>query len=144
MPDNRLAIRPATVLISEDDWSSRLFPGELKTIEDYSRYSSRLRNAMGPHVVSLLKAGMSVVLDFPANTVANRRWMRTIVEDASAGHELHFLDVPDDTCKRRLRERNAAGEPQKRVPPHGHVLSGGFPWSVLPEPPGSVCPVLGG
>ena len=106
----RLASRPATVLISEDHWTSNLFGGELKTIEDYSRYSSRLRNAMGPHVVSLLKAGMSVVLDFPANTVANRRWMRTIVEDASAGHELHFLDVPDDTCKRRLRERNAAGE----------------------------------
>jgi len=106
----RLASRPATVLISEDHWTSHLFPEELKTIEDYSRYSSRLRNAMGPHVVSLLKAGMSVVLDFPANTLASRRWMRGIVEDANAANELHFLDVPDETCKRRLRERNAAGE----------------------------------
>jgi predicted kinase len=106
----RLAARPVTVLISEDHWTSNLFPEELKTIEDYSRYSSRLRNAMGPHVVSLLKAGMSVVLDFPANTLANRRWMRGIVEDADAANELHFLDVPDETCKRRLRERNAAGE----------------------------------
>jgi predicted kinase len=75
----RLAARPATVLISEDHWTSNLFASELQTIEDYSRYSSRLRNAMGPHVVALLKAGLSVVLDFPANTVANRRWMRTIV-----------------------------------------------------------------
>ena len=105
----RLAARPATVLISEDHWNSNLFPEELKTVEDYSRYSSRLRNAMGPHVVALLKAGMSVVLDFPANTLASRRWMRGIVEDADAAHELHFLDVPDETCKRRLRERNAAG-----------------------------------
>jgi predicted kinase len=106
----RLATRPATVLISEDHWTSNLFAEELKTVEDYSRYSSRLRNAMGPHVVALLKAGMSVVLDFPANTLANRRWMRGIVEDADAAHELHFLDVPDEICKRRLRERNAAGE----------------------------------
>jgi predicted kinase len=105
-----LAARPATVLISEDHWNSNLFPGELKTIEDYSRYSSRLRNAMGLHVVSLLKAGMSVVLDFPANTLASRRWMRAIFEDAKAANELHFLDVPDETCKRRLQARNAAGE----------------------------------
>ena len=53
--------------------------------------------------------GLSVVLDFPANTLASRRWMRGIVEDADAAHELHFLDVPDETCRRRLRERNAAG-----------------------------------
>ena len=105
-----LASRPATVLISEDHWTSNLFADELKTIEDYSRYSSRLRNAMGPHVVSLLKAGLSVVLDFPANTLASRRWMRGIIEDAKANHELHVLDVSDETCKRRLRERNTAAE----------------------------------
>jgi hypothetical protein len=64
---------------------------------------------MGPHVVSLLKAGMSVVLDFPANTLVNHNWMRTMFEDAGAAHELHVLDVSDETCKRRLTERNATG-----------------------------------
>jgi predicted kinase len=107
---NRLARRPATILIAEDHWTSTLFREELKTIEDYSRCSGRLRDAMGPHVVSLLEAGLSVVLDFPANTLASRRWMRGILEEANAAHELHFLDVPDETCKRRLRERNAGGE----------------------------------
>ena len=107
---NRLAARPATVLISEDHWNSSLFHEELKTIEDYSRYSTRLANAMGPHVVALLKAGMSVVLDFQANTLARRKWMRTLFEEAKAAHELHFLDITDATCKRRLKERNAAGE----------------------------------
>jgi predicted kinase len=106
----RLAARPATVLISEDHWNSTLFPDELKTIEDYARYSARVRAAMGPHVVSLLKAGLSVVLDFQANTLAVRGWMRTLIDGANAAHELHFLDLPDDTCKRRLRERNAQGE----------------------------------
>ena len=107
---NNLSARPATVLISEDRWNSTLFADQLKTIEDYSRLSRRLRAAMGPHVVSLLKAGLSVVLDFPANTLANREWMRGIVDDAGVAHELHFLDLPDETCKQRLRARNAAGE----------------------------------
>src|SRR5437870_3632743 len=45
----RLAARPATLLISEDHWTSTLFSGELKTIEDYGRCSALLRAAMGPH-----------------------------------------------------------------------------------------------
>jgi predicted kinase len=106
----RLAARPHTVLISEDLWNATLFPDEIKTIDDYRRYSSRVRDAMGPHVVSLLKAGLSVVLDFQANTLAVRAWMRTLIDESDAAHELHVLDVPDETCKRRLRERNAAGE----------------------------------
>jgi predicted kinase len=106
----RLAARPATVLVSEDHWNSHLFLDELKTLDDYRRCSSRLRNAMGPHVVSLLKAGTSVVLDFPANTLAPRRWMRGIIEEANVAHELHYLDVSDETCKHRLRERNAGRE----------------------------------
>jgi predicted kinase len=107
---SRLSVRPATVLISEDHWNANLFQAELKTLEDYARYSKRLRAAMGPHVVSLLRVGLSVVLDFPANGVGIRRWMRGIFEEANAAHELHFLDVSDEVCKRRLRERNAAGQ----------------------------------
>lgn len=105
-----LAARPLTVLIGEDHWNSTLFPDEIKTIEDYAKYSTRLRRAMGPHVVALLKAGLSVVLDFQANTLAVRRWMKSLIEESGAAHELHFLDLPDETCRQRLRARNAAGE----------------------------------
>ena len=72
----RLASRPATLLITEDHWTSNLFADDLKTIDDYSRYSARLRAAMGPHVVDILRQGLSVVLDFQANTVGVRTWMR--------------------------------------------------------------------
>ena len=72
----RLAERPATLLVSEDHWTSSLFSGELKTIEDYGRCSARLRAAMAPHLVDVLRQGLSVVLDFPANTVSNRDWIR--------------------------------------------------------------------
>ncbi len=105
----RLADAPATVLISEDAWLARLYKPEMQTVEDYIRYSRQLREVMGRHVEGLLKAGLSVVLDFPANTVANRQWMRGIFEGAGAAHRLHFLDAPDTVCKERLRQRNAAG-----------------------------------
>jgi len=44
----QLASRPATLLISEDHWTSHLFADDLKTIEDYGRLSARLRAAIGP------------------------------------------------------------------------------------------------
>jgi predicted kinase len=105
----RLGGAPGTVLIAEDAWLSRLYGDELRTVADYARYSRRLREPMGDHVAALLRAGLSVVLDFPANTVAVRQWMHAIAERAGVRGTLHFLDVPDDVCRARLKSRNAAG-----------------------------------
>ena len=106
----RLAQAPATVCISEDTWLAALYPGESHALPDYVRAAGRLKQAMGEHVCALLGAGVSVVLDFPANTVSNRAWARGLFEQAGAAHQLHFLDVPDDICKARLRARNTSGE----------------------------------
>ena len=65
---------------------------------------------MGPHIVDILRQGLSVVLDFPANTVKQRSWMRSLIVDADVAHELHWLDLPDAFCLERLRNRNAGGE----------------------------------
>jgi predicted kinase len=100
---------PSTVVISEDFWLSRLFGAEMRDVSDYIRCSRRLREAVSPHIQDLLRIGVSVVLDFPANTPSIRAWMRTVFEGAGADHCLHFLDVPDEVCKARLRARNAAG-----------------------------------
>ncbi|MEQ9334956.1 ATP-binding protein [Thalassobaculum sp.] len=105
----RLAAGPATVLIAEDEWLPRLYPDGIGSLDDYVRCSGRLRAVMGPHVVALLRAGVSVVLDFPANTIASRQWMRGIAEAADVPRRLYWLDVPDATCKARLRARNAGG-----------------------------------
>lgn len=105
----RLAAAPGTVLISEDHWLARLYPGEQASVADYVRNAARLRSVMGGHIEALLRAGLSVVLDFPANTLANRQWMRSIFEAAGADHRLHYLDVPDAVCKARLKARNLAG-----------------------------------
>ncbi|WP_419914144.1 AAA family ATPase [Hoeflea sp.] len=106
----QLGSTPGTVVISEDDWLASLFSDEMSSVSDYVRCSAKLRAGMGPHVVALLKAGTSVVLDFPANTVANRAWMRGIFEAANVPHMLHHLDVPDALCKERLQARNKGGD----------------------------------
>ena len=111
-----LAERNGAVIVSEDFWLSRLFAGEINTVADYSRCAAKLCEAMGPHLVALLRGGTSVVLDFHANTRARRAWMRRVYEQAGANHQLHFLDVPDDVCRERLRQRNAAGT-------HDYVVS---------------------
>ena len=35
--------------------------------------------------------------------------MRRLFEQAGGAHRLHFLDLSDEACKARLRERNASG-----------------------------------
>lgn len=105
-----LARRDGAILVSEDDWLAALFPDEMRTIADYVRCAARLRRAMGPHVAAILNAGGSVVLDFQANTVAARDWMRDILDRSAAAHVLHVLDVPDAVCLARLRARNAGGD----------------------------------
>lgn len=112
----QLASEPGTVLVSQDVWLKTLYPDEIVAIPDMIRYSARLRSVMGPHVSDLLRAGLSVVLDFPAVTVDLRRWMRGLAENAEAPHVLHFLDLPDETCRARLRRRNAEGK-------HEYVVS---------------------
>ncbi|MEK9969998.1 MAG: ATP-binding protein [Ferrovibrio sp.] len=104
-----LGAAPATVTLAEDAWLARLYPDEIRAVADYVRRAARLREAMTPHVESLLRAGLSVVLDFPANTRANRSWMRGIIDRTGVRHRLYWLDVPDEVCRARLRQRNAAG-----------------------------------
>lgn len=105
----KLADDPATVLIAEDDWLSALFADQLNSASDYLRCSSKLRAIMSAHISNLLSIGVSVVLDFPANTKDQRRWMTELIVLTKAPHTLHVLMPPDEVCLSRLRTRNASG-----------------------------------
>jgi thymidylate kinase len=50
--------------------------------------------------------GASVVLDFAGNRVDERAWARNLSEQAESPHILHFLDVDEEECLRRLLIRN--------------------------------------
>lgn len=106
----RLARTENALAISEDVWMAHLYSGEIRTLEDYVRCSGRIRRVLSDHVRALLSAGMSVILDFPFNTIDSRAWGRDLFGGAGVGHRLHYLDVSDEICKIRLRARNASGE----------------------------------
>jgi predicted kinase len=115
-----LAARQDAVLIVQDEFLARLFPGEIVDVPDFVRCSSRLKHALGPHVCALLSKGISVVLDFPGNTVNQRAWFRELFEQADVDHELHVIDASDAVCKRQLRDRS------RDLPP-------GTPWTTEAE-----------
>lgn len=106
----RLANQPGCIILSEDSWLSLLFKESMNSVEDYIHYSARLKSAITPHVIALLRAGVTVVLDFPANTLASRQWIMSIIEASGAHHQLHYLAASDEVCKARLHQRNKAGE----------------------------------
>jgi len=115
-----LAEREKAVLLVQDDLLDHLYPGEILDIPDFVRCSSRLRNALAPHVCALLARGQSVVLDFPGNTRTQRAWFRELFERANVEHELHFVDASDALCKRQLKDRS------RHLPP-------GEPWTTDAE-----------
>ena len=99
----------------------------MTTLADFVRCSHKLRAAVAPHIVGLLRAGVSVMLDFQANIVEVRAWMRGIFEEADVPHLLHVLDTPDEACLARLKARNAeADHPFAAIEEQFHRVSKHF------------------
>jgi predicted kinase len=94
------------VLLVQDDLLGSLYPGEFVDFSAFLKYSARLRATLKPHIVTLLSLGMTVVMDFPANTRRSRAWFREILECVDADHELHLIVASDDLCKRQLKQRS--------------------------------------
>lgn len=122
----KIGAEAATILMSEDQLLANLYPGEIISIEDYVRCSDRLRRTIGPHIVELLRNGMSVALDFQANTTTVRAWMRQLIEEAGCNHQLHLLQTPDPICRERLATRNARGDHEYQVSEADFDLFGSY------------------
>ena len=101
----RLVAEHHAVLFCEDVWLSKLSNG-ISSFDDYLNWSRRCRSLMGPLIIDILRAGASVVLDFAGNRIDERVWVRTLSEQAGSPHLLHFLDVDEEECLRRLLMRN--------------------------------------
>ncbi|WP_422063920.1 AAA family ATPase [Shimia sp.] len=86
-----------------------MFSEELHAPKDYIHCAAKLRAALKPHIASLRGNGMSVVLDFQANTIESRAWMRGLIDQTNADHQLHALMPPDEICLARLQRRNKSG-----------------------------------
>jgi predicted kinase len=103
----RLAEREDAVVLNQDELLDALFPGLVVNVASYLEYSGRINKTIAPIVTALLMKGVSIVLDFPANTRNQRAWFRGIIDATGADHELHFVNTPDAICKARLKARSA-------------------------------------
>lgn len=101
-----------SVLLSEDDWLEALYPGKIASLQDYSKYSARLKPQIKDLVQSILSTGTSVVMDFPANTIKQREWFKGIFSEIDAPHELIYIDVSDEDCLCHISKRRRE-QPQR-------------------------------
>jgi predicted kinase len=96
-----------TVLICEDELLSALYPNLINTLEDYIHYSGLLKPQVKKLTQSILLTGANVVLDFPANTVQQRTWLKQISSEIGAKHLLYYINVPDAECLKQIAKRRA-------------------------------------
>lgn len=93
------------ILLSEDEWLEALYPEEIKVFDDYLKYSSRLKPLLRKHVQNLLNSGISVVMDFPANTPTQRAWFKKIFSESEIPHQLYYLEASDELCLKQIEQR---------------------------------------
>ena len=110
----KVSERKSSVLISEDVFLSQLYPNQVVDVATYVQYSEKVKTAMGPLLIDLLDKGTSVVLDFPANTVDQRKWMADIVAQSGAQSEFHYLNCSEAICKEQL-EKRVINEPDRHA-----------------------------
>ncbi|WP_215144246.1 AAA family ATPase [Exiguobacterium qingdaonense] len=108
----QLATEQQALLLSEDEWLSTLYPEEIHTFEDYRKHANLLKPLIESHVKQLLKLGVNVVMDFPANTKASRSWFLKLAQDIGAGHCLIYLERSDEQCLRQIQKRRSL-EPER-------------------------------
>ena len=101
------------VVFSEDTLLESLYQGEIKDLAGYVEFSNRLKQTLQPVLIELLRNGTSLILDFPANTVEQRKWLLGLATAAGVAHEMHYLQRTDEQCKRQL-EKRARDNPARR------------------------------
>lgn len=110
----RVSSERNAVRISEDEWLSTLYPNQISTFDNYLHYSALLKPLVRSHVLDILRTGTSVVMDFPANTVKQRKWFKELIAEANSPNELIYLNMSNDICLRQLAKRRIE-QPERAV-----------------------------
>lgn len=93
------------VLLSEDEWLESLYPKKISSLEDYIHFSGLLKPPIKKLVQAILATGTDVIMDFPANTIAQRQWFKSIFVEIQAPHRLIYIDMPDEVCLEQISKR---------------------------------------
>ena len=100
-----IAQKSNAVLLSEDEWLASVYPNKISSLNDYIEYSNLLKPQIKKLVQSMLSAGTNVVMDFPANTLSQRDWFRSIFSEIEAPHNLIYIDLPNADCLKQIEKR---------------------------------------
>ena len=100
------------VLLSEDEWLQSVYPNKISSLQDYIKYSNRLKPQIKRLAQSILLTGSDVVMDYPANTISQREWFRGIFTDINAPHELVYIELSDKDCLKQI-ERRRIEQPER-------------------------------
>jgi len=95
------------VLLSEDEWLESIYPNKIASLKDYITYSNQLKPQIKKLVQAMLVAGTDVVMDFPANTTAQREWFREIFSEIQAPHDLVYIDLSNENCLKQIEKRRS-------------------------------------
>jgi len=101
----RLAKEKNAVLLSEDECLAAFYPDQIHSIADYLKYSAQIKPFIKSHVQRILGTGTHVVMDFPANTIAQRRWFLTLCNEVGCDSELMYLNLTDEQCLAQIAKR---------------------------------------
>ena len=107
-----LSKEPKTIYLSEDEILSSLYPNRIKNIKDYVLYSNRIKPFIMNLVKTLTKNELSVIMDFPGNTVRQREWFKTLIDVCVVDSKLIYLKVADEICIHQILKRREE-EPER-------------------------------
>ena len=107
-----IALKRNAVLLSEDEWLESLYPNKIASLADYIQYANQLKPQIKKLVQAILATGTDVVMDFPANTLAQREWFKSIFSEIEAPHELNYIDLSNEDCLKQIEKRRLQ-QPQR-------------------------------
>lgn len=121
------------VLLSEDEWLESIFPNKVRSLESYLEYSSQLKPQIKQLVQSILNTGTDVVMDFPANTLSQRDWFRTIFSEIKAPHNLIYIKLSNEDCLKQIKKRRIE-QPERAATDTPEVFEQITKYFVEPSP----------
>jgi len=121
------------VLLSEDEWLESIYPNKIVTLQDYIKYSNQLKPQLKKLVQSILVTGTNVVMDFPANTVSQREWFKSVFSEIEASHNLVYIDLPNDICLKQIVQRRIE-QPQRAATDTEEMFEQVTKYFVEPSP----------
>jgi len=121
------------VLLSEDEWLESLYPNQVRSLEDYIKYSNLIKPQIKKLVQSILVTGADVVMDFPANTVSQRDWFKLIFTEIKAPHTMVYFDLPNHICLERIAKRRTE-QPERAATDTVEVFEAVTKYFAAPKP----------